>query len=358
MKVYTHFFEKIICLENLFSAWCEFRRGKRKRLDVQEFERYLEDNIFRLHEQLKNGTYVHGSYHAFKIFDPKFREIHKATVRDRIVHHAIYRILYPIFDETFISDSYSCRLEKVTHRAVVRLANFTRKVSRNHKGQCFILKCDVKKFFASVDHDILLNLIKKRIKDDRVMWLAKQVIRSFSASPRFQRERERELKEDFQEIGLPLGNLTSQLFANIYLNELDQFVKHELKIEFYLRYTDDFVAVAEDRDTLGSLINPINKFLQTRLKTSLHPHKVEIRKLRQGVDFLGYIILPHHIVLRTKTKQRMFKRIKLNKQKLDVGLMSEESFNQSLQSYLGILKHCNGYKIKQQLPETIKERQN
>lgn len=144
-------------------AWREFRRGKRKKFDVQIFERNLEDNLFVLHLELKNQIYRHGDYTAFYISDPKLRKIHKASVRDRVLHHAIYRVLYSVFDKTFIFDSYSCRLKKGTHKAVDRLELFTRKVSKNYSDKCFVLKCDIRKFFASVDQGVLIDLISQKI---------------------------------------------------------------------------------------------------------------------------------------------------------------------------------------------------
>lgn len=194
-------FDKIISLENLFSAWREFKRGKMGKPDIQEFEFNLENNLFQLHRELENKTYRHSHYTTFKICDPKLRQIHKARVRDRILHHAIFKILYPIFDKDFIFDSYSCRLEKGTHRAVGRLEKFCRKLSRNNSRNIFALKCDIKKFFDSINQDILLEFIKKKIKDENAVWLAEIVVKSF---------------KNIDNNGLPLGNITSQLFANIY----------------------------------------------------------------------------------------------------------------------------------------------
>ena len=209
-------FEKIICLENLFLAWKEFRCGKRGKDDAQLFERNLEDNLFNLHSALRPRTYRHGSYESFYINDPKSRNIQKAGVRDRVLHHAIYMILYTIFDRGFIFDSYSCRLEKGTHKAVSRLEKFVRKVSKNYAGPCFALKCDVKKFFASVDHEILKEIIRKKISDSDVIWLLEEIISSFpldlpSANRARERERERESfclrqKPLFGRKGIPIGN--------------------------------------------------------------------------------------------------------------------------------------------------------
>lgn len=218
----------LIALDNLFQAWIEFRKGKSKRLDVQTFERNLEDNLFKLHEKLQNKTYKHGGYHSFYVNDPKQRHIHKASVADRIIHHLLYTFLYKLFDNTFIYDSYSCRLEKGTHKGVKRLEIFARKVSKNYTASCWALKYDIKKFFASINHEILLGLIMRKIQDEGILWLIKQIIDSFHS-------------ERGEGKGMPLGNLTSQVFANIYLNELDQFVKHKLKVKFYLRYADDFL---------------------------------------------------------------------------------------------------------------------
>jgi len=312
-------FDEIISLENLFSAWREFRRGKRNKPDVQEFELNLEDNIFNLRRELEDKTYQHSPYASFYIKDPKLRNINKASVKDRLLHHAVFRKLYPIFDKTFIYDSYSCRIGKGTHKAVNRLEQFCRKLSKNNHHKIFALKCDIKKFFDSVNQEILLELIKKKISDESTFWFVEKIIKSFKS-------------------GLPLGNVTSQLFANIYLNELDQFIKNKFKIKYYLRYCDDFIILSRNKEYLLILIPFIQDFLQVNLRLSLHPDKIILRKYSQGFDFLGYVVLPHHRVLRTKTKRRILKRIKREK-------ISE----QNLQSYFGVLKHCNGYKIKQNL---------
>ncbi|HRY59873.1 MAG TPA: hypothetical protein P5096_00655 [Patescibacteria group bacterium] len=206
-------FVNIISIENLYLSWKEFKKVKMSKCDVQEFALNLENNLFQLHDELKSKTYKHSYYTSFFINDPKRRHIHKACVRDRIVHHAIYRILYPIFDKTFIYDSYSCRNNKGTHKAVNRLQKFIRRGrppclpgSRRTQGfastKCrpIIIKCDIKKFFASIDHGILFDLIKKRIEDEDVLWLIKEVIDSF-AEKQIEREREREREREYKEFG-------------------------------------------------------------------------------------------------------------------------------------------------------------
>ena len=318
-SILVHKFEDIISVNNLLEAWQEFLRSKRNKPDVQIFQFSLMDNILQLHEDLKNKTYKHGDYQQFKINDPKPRIIHKASVRDRLLHHAVYRILYPFFDKTFISDSFSCRNEKGTHKALQRFRYFAYQISKNNTQTCWILKCDIRKFFASIDQDILLKILQKHISEDSLINLLKEIIYSFEPN------------------GLPLGNLTSQLFANIYLNDLDQFVKHRLRIKHYIRYADDFVIFSENRDYLEYLLPGIKDFLQIKLKLILHPDKVFIKTLYSGMDYLGWVNFTNYRILRTKTKNRMFRRIKRNSNK------------ESLNSYLGLLKHGDTQKIKNEL---------
>ncbi|MGD0977279.1 MAG: reverse transcriptase/maturase family protein [Minisyncoccia bacterium] len=305
-------------MENLFLSWKEFKKGKTKKSDVQQFEFDLEDNLFQLNSELTSKTYCHSDYTSFYITDPKLRHIHKACVRDRVLHHAIFRVLYPIFDRSFIFDSYSCRLGKGTHRAIKRLKQFYQKASQNNIRNIFALKCDVRKFFDSVGHDILLEIVRRKVADEKTIWLLKLIVGSYhSVSGK----------------GLPIGNVTSQLFANIYLNELDQFVKHNLKLRYYLRYCDDFVILGESADCLKKIELRISKYLNNQLKLSLHPDKISTRKYRQGIDFLGYVVRPYYVTLRTKTKRRILKKCNAD----------------NLSSYLGVLKHCDGRKIKTSL---------
>jgi RNA-directed DNA polymerase len=336
-------------LENLLKAWKEFERGKKNRKDVQEFSLQLMDNIFSLHCDLLNHTYKHGGYQAFKINDPKPRDIHKAGVRDRFLHHAIYRILYPFFEKTFIADSFSCRNNKGTHKAIRRFHEFAYKASQNNTRACWILKCDIRKFFANIDHEILIGILGKYIVDENIMWLLGNVIESFtSPAPTPSQSPPRAGGEDLEN-GLPLGNLTSQLFVNVYMNEFDQFVKHRLKAKGYIRYSDDFVIFSEDKERLENIIAPIKIFLQEKLGLELHPEKVFIKTLASGVDFLGIVNFPDHRVLRPTTKRRMLRKIREKNFLLREDLISKGQFNRSLQSYLGILKHCQGRKIADML---------
>lgn len=311
-------FLDIVGAENLLGAWAEFLSGKRKKPDVQEFQLYLMDNIFSLHKDLVNGAYRHGGYKAFNISDPKPRSIHKATVRDRLLHRAVYRQLYSFFDRGFIADSYSCRMGKGTHKALNRFRSFANKASRNNSRTLWVLKGDIRKFFASIDHEMLFKILEKYISDKNIMSLLREVIGSFSTS---------------SGIGLPLGNLTSQLFANIYMNEFDQFIKKDLKVKHYIRYADDFIIFSPEREYLVSLIPKSKEFLRIRLKLELHPQKLYLKTLASGVDFLGWVNFPDHRMLRSATKRRMAKRIE------------ENPSAETLASYAGLLSHGNTHKL-------------
>ena len=321
-------FESIISLENLLMAWKEFLHGKRQRKDVQEFEQHLMRNIIALHNDLKSKSYCHGGYQAFNISDPKPRNIHKASVRDRLLHHAIYRILYLHFDSTFIHDSYSCRKWKGTHKALRRFEHFGRKVSLNNTRACYVLKCDVRKFFASIDQEILMAILKKHISDTDTVWLLEKVIESFSSTKTGK--------------GLPLGNLTSQLLVNIYMNEFDQCMKHTYNIKYYIRYADDFVIFHHDKSVLEELLPKIGEYVEEKLKLQLHPDKVFIKTLSSGVDFLGWVHFSHHRVLRTTTKKRMLRNLKNNPDN-----------QKTTQSYLGLLQHGNAFKLAERVQALI-----
>lgn len=323
MTVCIHTYENIISLDNLLDAWVEFVKGKRKRKDVELFQRSLMQNIIDLHTDLKDKSYIHASYEAFKILDPKPRDIHKATVRDRLLHHALYRKLYPYFDKRFIADSYSCQVGKGTHKALKRFRTFAYKVSKNNTKTAWVLKCDIRKFFASIDQYILMKILNNYIEDERVLCLLQRIINSFYSTEKGK--------------GLPLGNLTSQLLVNIYKNEFDQYMKHVLKTKYYIRYADDFVIMSKDKLYLENVLIHVEQFLTEKLKLSLHPCKVSIKTLASGVDFLGWVHFPRHTLLRTVTKKRMFKKLKDNPKE------------ETVQSYLGLLGCGDTFRLKEKV---------
>lgn len=324
---FQHNYDYIISIENLLEAWEEFICGKKTRIDVQEFSKDLMANIISLHRDLTSKTYTHSAYQHFRISDPKPRDIHKATVRDRLLHHALHRMISPFFIRTFISDSHSCQIGKGTHRALKRFEQFARASSHNNTQTTWVLKCDIRKFFANINQDILLEIIAKYITDQDIMWLLSTIVHSFNSGTKG--------------VGLPLGNLTSQLFVNIYMNEFDQFVKHKIKAKYYIRYADDFVVASHDRDFLRRILVLMQEFLKDNLKLTMHPNKISISTLASGVDFLGWVHCGDHKILRTKTKQRMFRNIKI-----------KEAKKETVQSYLGLLKHGNNWKLQQKIQKT------
>jgi RNA-directed DNA polymerase len=328
MKKFIKSYEKIVTVPKLLMAWEGFLAGKKQRSDVAVFQSRLMDNIMELYRDLKNKTYQHGEYQAFNISDPKPRLIHKAIIRDRLLHHLLYQETYDFFDRQFIYDSYSCRLDKGTHRAIRRFADFVRQVSDNNRRTAWVLKCDIRKFFASIDRKILKDILAKYVVDKNLLWLFGQVIDSFNTVGK-------------TGVGLPLGNLTSQLLANIYMNEFDQFVKRNLKIKYYARYADDFIFLSEDRKKLLVIFLRIDKFLINALKLSLHPDKCFIKTIASGVDFLGWVNFSNYRVLRTSTKRRMLKRIE-NSPTLE-----------TVTSYLGMLKHGNTFHLSEKINSKI-----
>lgn len=330
MKVSRFLFEKMVSIENLFRCWDQFKRGKRKRKDVQAFEIYLEDNIFGLHDDLQTFQYVHSSYSQFYITNPKQRHISKAIVRDRLLHQVVYDTLVKFFDRTFIFHSLSCRIGKGTHVGIRELSKMIRKCGSNGKQVVFALKMDIRRFFDTVDHRILKSLLRKRIQDLKLLHIVDGTIDSFNTK---------------EHIGLPLGNVTSQLFANVYLHELDDYIKQKLRERYYLRYCDDFIILSTREDRLKSILVSIRFFLREILHLELHPQKVTIRKITQGIDFVGYVLFEKYSLLRTSTKKRMKIRLQAGYENFLIGKTDALHLDQKLQSYLGLLSHANQYTL-------------
>src|SRR3989344_5315223 len=324
-------FDHITSVDNLFSAWKEFKKNKSKKMDVMEFSLNLENNIFALQKELTSKSWICDGYKSFYINDPKPRAIHKATVRDRVLYQAVYRVPYPIFDKTFIFDSYSSRTGKGTHAGIKRLNIFLRKLSQNYKKPIYALKCDIRRFFDSIDHKLLLTLLGQKINCSETMELVAKIIDSFHKSPGK---------------GLPLGNVTSQIFANIYMNSFDWYVKKDLGMKYYIRYCDDLIILSPDKDMLLDNIRYIVCYLGEKLKLSLHPNKILIRKFHQGIDFLGAVLLPHRVVIRTNTKKRIIKKSTKLLKELQTGKLTKSRFNQSISSYLGHLSHTKSRKVR------------
>lgn len=336
MIIHSNEFEELTSIENLLRSWRKFKIGKNKKWDVVAFERNLEDNLFLLYHELKSGEYRHSEYKYFSISDPKKRDIHKAEIRDRILHQTIFDYLEKVYEPLFISDSFSSRKGKGTHRAVFRLFDFAKEIRIQNSGKCFAIKCDVRKYFESISHKILFNILKNEVEDSGILSLIEKIIKSFNGK----------LENG---CGIPLGNITSQIFANVYLNELDKFVKNELKLKHYLRYNDDFAVLGSDEDKLFGDIQKIKRFVSENLLLELPEKKTVFRKLKWGIDFCGYIILPNAILLRHKTKSRMVKNMKIQSQRLQSGKISFWDFMRAANSYFGLLEHCNSFDLKNKI---------
>jgi retron-type reverse transcriptase len=336
-------FEQISNFENLHTAYLKARKGKRYRVAILEFGINLEENLLQLQYDLRNDTYVHGTYREFIVHDSKKRHIKAAPFRDRVVHHAICTVIEPIFEKGFIYDSYACRVEKGTHKAVKRLQYFIHSVQKScaicflgypRKQVFFCLKCDISKYFNSVNHEILLRLIRKKIACKRTMKLIEHIVRSDNAE---------------MGTGIPIGNLTSQLFANVYLNELDQFMKRNMQIRYYIRYMDDFLVLNNNKKKLHALKVSIKHFLDKKLRLTLHPKKATISPIQNGIDFLGYLVYKQYRLLRKSTVKRFMVRTRKQQKMFKNGLLSEEQLNASIASWLTYATFGNSWRLRNKI---------
>src|SRR3989338_8125510 len=332
MKTYKNLYIQICSLDNLVLAWRKARKGKTQRDYVIEFERDLKKNLLDLQYELITRTYQPKPLTTFILRDPKTRKISKSDFRDRIIHHAIVNILEPIFDKTFIPDSYANRIRKGTLNAVKRFDVFKRKVSKNNTRKCFVLKADIRHYFDTVDHQILINLLQKKIKDEKVMWLIKIILENHESKMKGK--------------GMPLGNLTSQFFANIYLNELDQYVKHELKAEYYIRYVDDFVILSPSRALLEEYKTKIEIFLKNNLLLELHPEKTQIRLLSRGVGFLGFDIFYNHKTIKKKSMRKFQGKLNEMKNLYANDKIGREKIVEKFEGWLAHASNANTYKYR------------
>ena len=328
------------------SAFRKARKGKSKKEYVINFESDLIKNIRLLQIELKLKIYKPQKLKKFIIRDPKTRTIHASIFKDRIVHHAIINLIQPIYEKIFIYDSFASRKFKGTHLAVERFEYFVRKVSSNGRKikepfnnnsiKGYVFKADIKHYFDTINHKVLIDILRKKIKDEDFMGLIQIVLDNFEKS----------------EKGLPLGNYTSQFFANVYLNNLDYFVKHRLKAEYYLRYVDDFVILHKDKKVLLEFRDKIEKYLKS-LKLELHPDKSEIHALRNGITFLGYRIFYHYKLLRKRNINYFL--IQFNK-KINLyrhGLIEKEKLESFLQGWFGYSKFANTHNFRKKMLNLI-----
>lgn len=322
--------QSLCSYENLDLAFWKARKRKSNRKDVKEFESNLESNITELRTELLLHSYSPRPLKTFVIKDPKTRVIRKSDFRDRIIHHAVCNIIEPIFEKSFIFDSFANRKGKGTHKAIARFDLFKRKVSKNNTRKCYVLKADIRHYFDEVDHDALLDVIKDKIKDKDLIWLIKKILNNHSESK-----------------GMPLGNLTSQFFANVFLDKLDHFAKHNLKAKYYIRYVDDFVILSNDKKELEACRERIRIFLRERLKLNLHETKSRILRLRQGVSFLGLRIFTYHKLLRKANIRTMHRKIAQDDYDPVCGF---------LQGWFAFAGHADTYNLRTQVRESVEER--
>ena len=326
MKTYTDLYPKVCSFPALCRAYQECRKGKREREYAMLFEKNLERNLLDLHNDLLNDQWRSGLYARFFVSDPKRRLINAPPFRDRIVHRAVSDILMPLWDPTFIYDSYACRGGKGTHVAVDRLQQFMR---RHLTGSGYVLQLDVKSYFASINHATLVGLIKKKIRDSRLMSLVRQVVESYCDTPG---------------TGIPLGNLTSQGFANIYLHELDMFAKHTLRIKQYIRYMDDVALVADDKKQLWVWRDAIEGFLADHLQLRLHPDKQAMVPIDCGADYLGYIVFRDYRLVRSRNVHRVYR----NLEKMENGTFGKDALS-SIMSWMGYSIHADAYHLNESI---------
>jgi len=341
-------------LYDLFQAYYDARKNKRNTVNALAFEIDYEKNIFQLYNDLINKKYKIGQSICFISQKPVKREVFAADFRDRIVHHLIYNYINPFFEKSFINDAYSCRKNKGTSYGIKRVNHFIRSCSENYKKDCYILKLDIKGYFMGIDKNILYKKIERNINDDFILQLIKKII-FYDPTKKciikgrkenwFGLPKSKSLFFAGKDKGLPIGNLTSQLFGNVYLNNLDYFIKHNLKCKYYGRYVDDIVIVHNNRKYLKAIIPVIRNYLQNNLLLKLHPNKIYLQHFSKGVSFLGTVIKPYRIYIKNKTKGNFYKKIQ------QFNAVTNSKFLASINSYLGIMGNYNTFNLRKSIFE-------
>ena len=355
-------------LVEIFEAYFNCRSNKRNTANAIAFEIDYEHNLVQLCEEINNGTYQIGRSIAFIVDKPVKREIFAADFRDRVVHHLIFNKLNPLFEKQFINDSYSCRVGKGTHFGIQRIDKFIRQCSANYTKDCYILKLDLQGFFMSINKNILFEKLEHFIQQkyhasdkNMIIELCRKVIFNDSTKNCIIKGKRsdwndlpdtKSLFHSKPNCGLPIGNLTSQVFANFYMDSFDHYIKHDLKIRYYGRYVDDFVIVHESKEYLKNLIAKLTDYLQSNLQATIHPKKIYLQHYSKGVQFLGTVILSNRIYIASRTKGNFYRAIeKQNEIARNHKPTKEEQqiFQSSMNSYLGIMKHYKSYKLRKHM---------
>lgn len=322
-KTIRNEYEKALSYESLMKAHKQSRKGKGYRKEIILFNLKQEEYIMWLYENLKKGTYKHGEYEVFYITEPKLRRIEKSKYIDRIVHRwYVNSFIEPYFVPQFISTSYACLKEKGMHKACLDLQK-AMKHCKNIWGEYYILKMDIKKYFENINKDILYKILQRKIKDKKVLWLSREIIYSNAGKT-----------------GLPIGNYTSQMYANIYLNELDQYIKHKLKCKYYFRYMDDGTILLKTKEEAKEILAKIRIFLKENLELELN-QKTQIFKNKQGVNFCGYKINEYRLKIRDRGKRKLKKKVKMLRKKVQQGEITSKEAKLYLAGHLGYIKIAN-----------------
>lgn len=328
-RTYDNLFANICSFPRLRRSYYSAAKGKGNRDSIARFSISLEENLHKMSQQLQSGEYPFGPYRSFYVTIPKKRLIESACFPDRVVHHSIHGVLETLYDPTFYEHSYACRSGRGHHAAMLKLHNWI-KGNPNR----YFLKCDIRKFFPSVDRSILLTILSRTIKDKPFMECLDKLIHTAPGS------------------GIPIGNLTSQLFANLYLNELDQFVKRTLRIRHYIRYMDDFVLVVNSSEEAKKYRDIIEKYLKEHLNLDLSPQKVMIGPCNEGIAFLGFFVKPNNIRLRSSCLRRMKARLKSAEREEKMGYKTRYTPSPllaTIRSYAGHIKYCSQQTYLQEL---------
>ena len=332
-------YEYLYSMGNLTLAWRKARKNKTLNTDILNFEKDLEKNLIKLHYELKNKTYKPKNLKTFVLRDPKTRVISKSDFRDRIVHHALILVIGKDFQKQFIYDSCANQIGKGGTFALRRFDTFLRKVTNNFKKNAFCLKADVRHYFEKVDHEILMKILARRIKDNDILWLTRQILNN-AVQPFFG-----VANDLLNKNGMPLGNYTSQFFANVYLHDLDYFVKNILKAKYYIRYVDDFVILHKSKRQLEIWKEEINSSLKNKLKIELHSQKSRIIPLNKGEDLVGFRNFYHYRLLRKRNIKGMRKKIYLFKR----GEIYFDSLSDSYQGWQAYAKWADTYKLRNKI---------
>jgi RNA-directed DNA polymerase len=345
MKTYRDLYPRVWSFANLYLAYRAARKGKRGKASVAAFEFNQEEELVRLQAELREKTYRPGSYVSFYIHDPKRRLISAAPFRDRVVHHALCQVIEPIFEARFIYDSYACRVGKGTHRALDRCQAFSRRYR-------YVLQCDVKQFFPSIDHAILRARLARWIADPDILWLIDRVLGSGVGVLAEEYEMQwfpgDDLTAAWRPRGLPIGNLTSQFWANVYLDELDQFVKHELKASAYVRYCDDFLLFANDKAQLHAWRRAVIGHL-AGLRLRLHEERAQVFPVAEGIPFLGFRVYPDHRRLKRTKGVAFGRRWRALTRAYVAGEVTREQLEASLQGWIAHARHGDTYGLRRAL---------